>query len=832
MKQSHQWQRTLLLCLLSLSVVAPVIFVSRRLQVLTRDGRREFLDDLSSVKYRTNPVKLNAIEQVDSEELEEPKQVVYKENDFGSKNSDDSEKNNDYEDSEELEEPKQVVYKENDFGSKNSNDSEKNNDYEDSEELEEPKQNVYKENNFSSKNSDDLEKNNDSEDLEELEEPKQVVYKENNFGSKNSDDLEKNNDYEDSEELDEPEQVVYKENDFGSKNSDNTEKNNDSEDSRIEGSRNNYLEKKEFDHDDETQDQEGQQKGLSSTDGDQEDSEELEAAKQVGYKENDFGSTVRDPSEKNIDPVESRIEGSRNNFLEKKEFDHDETKDQEAQWKGLYSTGGDQKKFNTTVMDNQNIQTPFQRKKVENIIKVTEKQSGLTVSQHRYISRHRSRKVTNQTVLEIKDQIIRARAYLGFFPPSSTSHLVKELRMRIKELERAVGEATKDSDLSRSALQKMRHMEGSLSKANRAFPDCSAMAAKLHAMNDNAEEQVRSHQHEVTHLVHLAARTTSKGLHCLSMQLTADYFSLRPEDRKLPNENKIHDPELYHYAVFSDNVLACGVVVNSTVSNSKEQEKLVLHIVTNSLNFPSISMWFLLNPPGKAVIHIQNIDNFEWLSKYSTFKKQNSSDPRYTSELNYLRFYLPDIFPTLDKILLFDHDVVVQQDLSTLWNIDMNEKVIAGVGTCQEGETSFRRMDMFINFSNPYIAKRFDVNACTWAFGMNLFDLQQWRRHNLTGVYHKYLQKGSNMPLFSAGSLPLGWLTFYNKTMVLGRRWHIVGLGYDSVVDTNKIEQAAVIHFDGIRKPWMDIGLARYKSYWSKYIKFDLPLLQRCNIQA
>lgn len=151
-------------------------------------------------------------------------------------------------------------------------------------------------------------------------------------------------------------------------------------------------------------------------------------------------------------------------------------------------------------------------------------------------------------------------------------------------------------------------------------------------------------------------------------------------------------------------------------------------------------MWFLLNPPGKATVHIQNIDNFEWLSKYNTFKKNNSSDPRYTSELNYLRFYLPDIFPTLNKILLFDHDVVVQKDLSELWNVNMNGKVIAGVGTCQKGETSFHRMDMFINFSDPFIAKRFDVNACTWAFGMNLFDLQQWRRHDLTAVYHKYLQ--------------------------------------------------------------------------------------------
>lgn len=120
-----------------------------------------------------------------------------------------------------------------------------------------------------------------------------------------------------------------------------------------------------------------------------------------------------------------------------------------------------------------------------------------------------------------------------------------------------------------SALQKMRHMEASLSKANRAFPDCSSMASKLHAMNHNVEEQLRSQQRQATYLVHLAARTTPKGLHCLSMRLTADYFALGPEQRKFPNENKFNDPKLYHYAVFSDNVLASAVVVNSTVSAAK-----------------------------------------------------------------------------------------------------------------------------------------------------------------------------------------------------------------------------------------------------------------------
>lgn len=174
----------------------------------------------------------------------------------------------------------------------------------------------------------------------------------------------------------------------------------------------------------------------------------------------------------------------------------------------------------------------------------------------------------------------------------------------------------------------------------------------------------------------------------------------------------------------------------------QESEKIVFHVVTDSLNLPAISMWFLLNPPGKATIQIQSIDNFEWLStKYNTtLKKQSSSDPRYTSELNHLRFYLPDIFPALDKIVFFDHDVVVQRDINELWSIDMKGKVNGAVEICHENEALLHRMDTLINFSDPLVAKRFDVNACPWAFGMNLFDLREWRRQDLTAIYHKYLQ--------------------------------------------------------------------------------------------
>lgn len=459
-------------------------------------------------------------------------------------------------------------------------------------------------------------------------------------------------------------------------------------------------------------------------------------------------------------------------------------------------------------------------------------QSSLTKVQHDQSVQSQPQRVTDEKIKQIRDQVIRAKAYLNLAPPSSNSHLVKELRLRIKELERAVGEATKDSDLSRSALQRMRTMEASLSKASHIYTDCSALVSKLRAMTNRVEEQVRAQKSQATYLVDLAGRTTPKGFHCLTMRLTAEYFALQPEEQNFPNQEKLNDGNLYHYAVFSDNVLACAVVVKSTISNAMDPEKIVFHVVTDSLNLPAMLMWFLLNPPGEATIQIQSVEKFEWLAaKYnSTLKKQNSHDSRYTSALNHLRFYLPDVFPQLDKIVLLDHDVVVQRDLSRLWSVDMKGKVNGAVETCQEGEPSFHRMDMFINFSDPLVAERFDAKTCTWAFGMNLFDLHEWRRQNLTAVYHKYLQMGLENPLWKAGSLPLGWVTFYKRTVALDRRWHALGLGYESGVGRSQIERAAVIQYDGVMKPWLEIGISKYKGYWTKHLNYDHPLLQQCNI--
>ncbi|GAB2222711.1 hypothetical protein Droror1_Dr00016834 [Drosera rotundifolia] len=92
-----------------------------------------------------------------------------------------------------------------------------------------------------------------------------------------------------------------------------------------------------------------------------------------------------------------------------------------------------------------------------------------------------------------------------------------------------------------------------------------------------------------------------------------------------------------------------------------EPEKHVFHLVTDKLNFGAMNMWFLLNPPGKATIHVENVDGFKWLnSSYCPvlwqLESAGSSDyfkadhpttagssnlkyrnPKYLSMLNHLR---------------------------------------------------------------------------------------------------------------------------------------------------------------------------------------------------
>uniref|UniRef100_A0A0E0LWE7 Hexosyltransferase n=1 Tax=Oryza punctata TaxID=4537 RepID=A0A0E0LWE7_ORYPU len=481
----------------------------------------------------------------------------------------------------------------------------------------------------------------------------------------------------------------------------------------------------------------------------------------------------------------------------------------------------------------------------------------------------------DSTIRVLRDQLKRARAYIGSLSSRGNHGFIKDLRRRMRDIQQALSGATSDKQLPKKYYLshrytkfftvgisdddlclvsgvhgRIREMELTLTKVKQVHENCAAVISKLQATLHSTEKQMQAHKQETNYVTQIAAKALPKRLNCLAMRLTNEYYSSSSNNKHFPYKEKLEDPKLQHYALFSDNVLGAAVVVNSTIIHAKTPANHVFHIVTDKLNYAAMRMWFLENSQGKAAVEVQNIEDFTWLnSSYSPVLKQLEShfminyyfktqqdkldnnpkfqNPKYLSILNHLRFYLPEIFPKLNKVLFLDDDIVVQKDLSALWSIDLKGKVNGAIQTC--GET-FHRFDRYLNFSNPLIAKNFERRACGWAYGMNMFDLAEWRKHNITDVYHYWQEQNEHRLLWKLGTLPAGLVTFWNQTFPLDHKWHLLGLGYKPNVNQKDIEGAAVIHYNGNHKPWLEIAMAKYRKYWSKYVNFDNVFIRECNI--
>lgn len=312
--------------------------------------------------------------------------------------------------------------------------------------------------------------------------------------------------------------------------------------------------------------------------------------------------------------------------------------------------------------------------------------------------------------------------------------------------------------LEKEARERIKFARGLAADAKEGFDTQS----KIHKLSDTVfavGEQLSRARRAGRMSSRIAADSTPKSLHCLAMRLLEARLANPTAFADDPDPSpEFDDPALYHYAIFSDNVLAISVVVASAARAAADPSRHVFHVVTAPMYLPAFRVWFARRPPPLGV-HVQLLaySDFPFLNATnSPVVRQIDAGNRDVELLDYLRFYLPDMFPSLRRVVLLEDDVVVQKDLAALWQIDLDGKVNGAVETCFGG---FRRYRKYLNFTQPIVRDRFNPNACAWAYGVNVFDLETWRRDGCTELFHQYMEMVSCSDLCSqlTGDIVVHW---------------------------------------------------------------------------
>ncbi|KQK14603.1 probable galacturonosyltransferase 7 isoform X2 [Brachypodium distachyon] len=445
-------------------------------------------------------------------------------------------------------------------------------------------------------------------------------------------------------------------------------------------------------------------------------------------------------------------------------------------------------------------------------------------------------------VKKLKDQLFVARSYYPSIAKlEGQEALSQEMKQNIQDHERILSASAVDADLPSFINKRILEMEHTIARAKSCTVDCHNVDKKLLQILDMTEDEAHFHMKQSAFLYNLGAQTLPKTHHCFSMRLTLEYFKSSSLNSDVSSAHKFNTPNHKHYVILSKNVLAASVVINSTVINSKDPGNNVFHILTDAQNFYGMKYWFARNSYKKSALHVINYEEtiLEKLPKHSmremylpeefrvlirdTEQLTEKARMEYLSLFSHSHFFIPEIFKDLKKVIVLDDDVVIQRDLSFLWNLNMGDKVNGAVQFCGV------RLGQVRNLLGK---TKYDPKSCAWMSGVNVINLEKWRKHKVTENYLQLLKqvKRTDEASLRAAAFPLSLLSFRHLIYPLDVNLTLSGLGYDYGIEQEVAWSYASLHYNGNMKPWLELGIPDYRKYWRRYLTREDQFMDECNV--
>ena len=255
----------------------------------------------------------------------------------------------------------------------------------------------------------------------------------------------------------------------------------------------------------------------------------------------------------------------------------------------------------------------------------------------------------------------------------------------------------------------------------------------------------------------------------------------------------------------------CGIMLTSLFENNSELD-FCIYILVEHLSDKSRNKFAVLARNYSQRIEIITVDN-------EVFNKCPIRPGDHVSIVTYYRLLAPVLLPSnIDKILYLDCDMVINGDISSLYNQDIDEHPIA-----MSKDEAFFIEDKYerLIFNKEYAYK----NA-----GVALINIKYWRKKNIAAKCLEYISKYPErikfhdqdtlnavlhkeiklLPIkynFQTGFLLTEYARFYKNEM-------------PEIFETTK--SPVIIHFTGPNKPWFIDSKHPYRKRFLYYKNISL----------
>lgn len=189
---------------------------------------------------------------------------------------------------------------------------------------------------------------------------------------------------------------------------------------------------------------------------------------------------------------------------------------------------------------------------------------------------------------------------------------------------------------------------------------------------------------------------------------------------------------------------------------------------------------------------------------------------RHLTRSAYLRLLIPDSFPEENRALYMDCDMVVTDDLSSIWGVELGDAPIAAVRCPSPHDAELTATG---HTRESYINS-----------GLLLMNLPVWRRERISEKCVRLLSDPEK-PLLSEDQSAIN-IVCLNRTIILPDRFNVYAdlTAYKCL--TSMPKKFAVIHYVVSNKPWNgNVTLGEIWHFHSKRIASLMPPLHKITLR-